>query len=119
MATDEDDIEVEQLLATGVIAPPRENKGKGKQVEGVVNKGHVIFTDDKEECESHHRTRMFRQQVLIIFCYSIDVSTYTIRQDTNLPTRSPATVNNTARLWLEGSVEKGEKGAAAGGVSAE
>lgn len=51
MGTDGDDIEVEQLLATGVIAPPRENKGKGKQVDGAVNKGHVIFTDDKEECE--------------------------------------------------------------------
>lgn len=51
MGTDDDDIEVEQLLATGVIAPPRESKGKGKQVEGTATKGHVIFTDDKEERE--------------------------------------------------------------------
>ncbi|KAI5453555.1 hypothetical protein NCC49_005381 [Naganishia albida] len=56
MGTDEDDIEVEQLLATGVIAPPRENKGKGKQVDGAVNKGHVIFTDDKEELLTYQRT---------------------------------------------------------------
>jgi hypothetical protein len=55
MGTDDDDIEVEQLLATGVIAPPRESKGKGKQVDGAATKGHVIFTDDKEERELNAR----------------------------------------------------------------
>ncbi|KAJ9117995.1 hypothetical protein QFC20_000276 [Naganishia adeliensis] len=54
MGTDDDDIEVEQLLATGVIAPPRESKGK--QVEGTATKGHVIFTDDKEELLTYERT---------------------------------------------------------------
>jgi hypothetical protein len=48
MDTDEEDAEVEQLLATGVIELPKPSKGKGKEVEGA-NAGHIIFTDDKEE----------------------------------------------------------------------
>ncbi|KAJ9103634.1 hypothetical protein QFC19_004209 [Naganishia cerealis] len=53
MHTDEDDLEVEQLLATGVIAPPKvQTKGKGKEVEGAASKGHIIFTDTKDECKS-------------------------------------------------------------------
>lgn len=51
METDEEDAEVEQLLATGVIELPKPSKGKGKEIDGA-NAGHIIFTDDKEECES-------------------------------------------------------------------
>ena len=50
LETDEEDAEVEQLLATGVISLPKPSKGKGKEVKGA-NVGHIIFTDDKDECK--------------------------------------------------------------------
>lgn len=56
MDSEEEDDDIEQLLATGVIPPPKV-QGKGKNVEssaaaGGTSKGHIIFTDAKEERES-------------------------------------------------------------------